>query len=181
MDLQIPTGTQRPRRLSGEQILKILVLCCSSLIASRDFADDTVMLLAGVMPSVLAAKGYAGHEKVVASFERFFEAKGQQRASRLVQARHQVLSTRIGPQDIARFECVNGIAILANTVPTAFWTIYHVFSDPDILQRVRAEVSGIMTIDKEGDIAARTIDLKRIKDVPILFSVLQESLRRRPG
>ncbi|OCK93444.1 uncharacterized protein K441DRAFT_661814 [Cenococcum geophilum 1.58] len=30
------------------------------------------------------------------------------------------LSTRIGPQDIARFECVNGIAILENTVPTAF-------------------------------------------------------------
>lgn len=49
-----------------------------------DFAGDTVMLLAGVMPSVLAAKGYAGHEKVVASFEQFFEAKGQQHASRLV-------------------------------------------------------------------------------------------------
>jgi len=84
MDLQIPTETQRSRRLSGEQILKIHVLCCSSLIASRDFAGDTVMLLAGVMPSVLAAKGYAGREKVVASFEQFFEAKGQQHASRLV-------------------------------------------------------------------------------------------------
>jgi hypothetical protein len=142
MDLQIPTGTERSRRLSGEQILKIHVLYCSSLIASRDFADDTVMLLAGVVPSVLAAKGYAGREKVVASFERFFEAKGKQHASRLVQARHHVLSNRIGPQDIARFECVNGIAILANTVPTAFWTIYHVFSDPDILLKSsRASVS----------------------------------------
>jgi len=69
MDLQIPTGTQRSRRHSGEQVLKIHVLCCSSLIASRDFADDTVMLLVGVMPSVLAAKEYAGREKVVASFE----------------------------------------------------------------------------------------------------------------
>ena len=84
MDLQIPAGTQRSRRLSGEQILKIYVLWCSSLIASRDFADDTVMLLVGVMPSVLAANEYAGHEKVVASFERFFKAKGQQHASRLV-------------------------------------------------------------------------------------------------
>ena len=62
MDLRIPTGTQRSRRLSGEQILKIHVLCCSSLIASGDFANDTVMLLAEVMPSVLAAKGYAGRE-----------------------------------------------------------------------------------------------------------------------
>jgi cytochrome P450 len=35
-----------------------------------------------------------------------------------------------------------------------------------------------MTID-EGDIAAHTIDLKRMKDIPILFSVLQESLRHR--
>ena len=36
-----------------------------------------------------------------------------------------------------------------------------------------------MTIDEEGEIAARSIDLKRIKDIPILFSVLQESLRHR--
>lgn len=119
MDLRIPTGTQRSRRLSGEQILKIHVLCCSSLIASRDFANDTVMLLAEVMPSVLAAKGYAGREKLVVSFERFFEAKGQQHASHLVQARHNVLSTRIGPRDVARFECVNAIAILAKHSPNS--------------------------------------------------------------
>jgi cytochrome P450 len=36
-----------------------------------------------------------------------------------------------------------------------------------------------MTIYEEGDIAARTTDLKRMKDIPILFSVLQESLRHR--
>ena len=36
-----------------------------------------------------------------------------------------------------------------------------------------------MTIDEEGEIVARSIDLKRIKDIPILFSVLQESLRHR--
>lgn len=56
MDLQIPTGTQRSRRLSSEQILKIHVLCCSSLIASGDFADDTVTLLAGVMLVCLQPK-----------------------------------------------------------------------------------------------------------------------------
>jgi len=71
------------------------------------------VLLAGVVPNVLAARGYAGREKVVASFERFFErffeAKGQQHATRLVQTRHHVLSTRIGSQNIARFDCVNGI------------------------------------------------------------------------
>lgn len=57
--------------------------------------------------------------KVVVSFERFFEAKGQQHASRLVQARHHVLSTRVSPRDIARFECVNGIAILAKYSPNS--------------------------------------------------------------
>lgn len=138
------------------------------------------MLLTGFMPNVLASKGQAGREKVVSAFEQYFASGGHENGSGLAKARLQVLKQNIRPTDIARFECVNGIAILSNSVPTTFWTLYHIFSDPAILEIVREQLSIILSTqeNKDGTIS-RTIDLGRIKEVPILSSILQESLRYR--
>lgn len=138
------------------------------------------MLLTGFMPSVLASKGHAGREKVVSAFEHYFASGGHEDGSGLAKARLQVLKRDVKPNDIARFECVNGIAILSNSVPTTFWTLYHIFSDPTILEIVREQLSNILSIqDSKDGTTTRTIDLGRIKEVPILSSILQESLRYR--
>ena len=145
----------------------------------RDFADDTVMLLANTIPSVLASKGYRGRERVVNALETYFNANRHQASSILLKSRLQILEHEIAPKDIARFECVNGIAILANTVPTAFWTLYHVFSNPTILATVREQAGALLDVTQDGDRLLRTIDSSRLNEIPILFSVLQESLRYR--
>lgn len=137
------------------------------------------MLLAGFMPSILASKGYTGREKVVAALENYFAVNGHETASALVKARIQCLMSNVKREDLARFECVNGIAILVNTVPTAFWTIYHVFSNDMILEKVREQSSAILTTEEDCGAITRTIHLGKIKDVPFLASVLQESLRYR--
>ena len=137
------------------------------------------MLLANCMPSVLASKGYRGRQRVAKALETYFNADGHQTSSILLKARFQTLGHDIALEDIARCECVNGIAILANTVPTAFWTLYHVFSSPTILTTVREQASALLDVKYDGDRLVRTIDLGKINEVPILFSILQESLRYR--
>ena len=145
----------------------------------RDFADDTVMLLANSMPSVLAPKGYRGRQRVIEALETYFNANGHQESSILLKTRLQTLEHDITSKDIACFECVNGIAILANTVPTAFWTLHHVFSDPTILETVREQAGALVDVKQDGERLVRTIELGRIYEVPILSSILQESLRYR--
>ncbi len=137
------------------------------------------MLSTGIMPSVLASKGNSGREKVVRALEEYFAVKGHESGSDLVKARFQILQNDIGPKDIARFECVNGMALLVNTGPTAFWTIYHTFASTKILASVRDHIHTILSIEEQHGQIFRTIDLSRLKEVPILTSVLQESLRHR--
>lgn len=146
----------------------------------RNFADDTItLLMTSYLPNMIAAKALAGREAVVEGMERYFSSGAYKEGSSLVKARYSALKGHIDDEDLARFECVNGIAILANTVPTAFWTLYHVFCDASVLAEVRRQVAAITASDMSPAGSARTIDLRRLKEAPILFSAIQEALRLR--
>ncbi|TGO29563.1 hypothetical protein BPAE_0013g00140 [Botrytis paeoniae] len=124
-----------------------------------DFADDNVtLLLTKFLPCFAACKAIKGRAIVVEAMSQYFTKGAQKNGSSLVKARYASLSTEMSHDDLARFECVNGIAIMTNMVPAAFWTIFHIFPDPELLEEVRKQV---------------------LKDAPILFSAQQEALRFR--
>jgi cytochrome P450 len=137
------------------------------------------MLLVGLFPSLLARKGYAGRERIIRGFQKYFAAEGHKLGSELVKARFKSLTAYgISPEDIARFETVNGFGILINTLPTAFWSLYHTFSDPKLLAIVR-ELS-LPTVSTSVDESGRelyTLDVRHIRDIAILVSIIHESLR----
>ncbi|KAF2647510.1 cytochrome P450 [Lophiostoma macrostomum CBS 122681] len=142
--------------------------------------------------------------------ERYFTSQGHHTSSQLVLARHRILKPVLSLQDRARAEVTNGLAILANTAPAAFWVVWHVFEDRDVLDRVRQEVGRIVVVergvgdgyggqnshereggrrndgegeehreDENGDKEIRTIKLAKLKHIPLLFSLIQETLRYR--
>ena len=132
------------------------------------------------MPSITCAKAYNGREKVVAAFEKYYANNGPASASHYVKAQAKTSDGHgLSINDRARFDAVKGHAILANTTPTAFWTLYHVFSDPAILEEVRAQVKPLLRSESEeqNGTVSHTIDISKIREVPILHSILQESLR----
>ncbi|OAT11446.1 hypothetical protein BDBG_17525 [Blastomyces gilchristii SLH14081] len=60
------------------------------------------------------------------------------------------------------------IASLTNSMGTAFWMVYHVFSDPIVLEECRAEAEKLVQLDDNG---VQTIDLAKIRSsCPVLFS-----------
>ncbi|KAF4625041.1 hypothetical protein G7Y89_g13127 [Cudoniella acicularis] len=144
------------------------------------FSEGTLpLLMPGIFPMIFAQRALAGRETVIKGMDNYFVCEGYLEGPSLVKTRYLTLKNHALDSDLARFECVNGIAILANTVPTAFWTIFHIFSDPGVLQEVRNHVEAITIIKTMPNGKVRKIDLSRLKDGPILFSAIQEALRVR--
>ena len=130
------------------------------------------------LPWITCAKSYAAREKLVSAFEKYYVARGYDTASHWVQGATRV-SNRYGisDKDKSRLDISNSHAIISNTVPSAIWTIYHIFSDATIVDEIRDAMMPYLTITKNDGVVIYDIDLSQIRDVPILRSVLHEALR----
>ena len=147
---------------------------------ARDFSSDTIFLLLNIAPSFIARKGYQGRERLVAAFKRYFSSACHTQGSFLISERSKIMNKHgINLDDQARFEAVNGIAVLANTVPTAFWCIYNAFRHPNTLKRLRQEAETVITQENRNGTATQIINMSKLRDIPLLVSHLQESIRHR--
>ncbi|KAL9117460.1 MAG: hypothetical protein Q9187_006004 [Circinaria calcarea] len=140
----------------------------------------SAFLLLRILPKITARKAFRARERIVASFVKYYKAGGQENSSQMTYGRwktqHDAGAT---VEDIARLETAAGIGILSNTVPSTFWTLFEIYSRPELLTKLRKEISkNALHID--GSSATHIIDLADIKDqCPLLLSTFQEVLRLR--
>jgi cytochrome P450 len=92
---------------------------------------------------------------------------------------HEIMASKLPPAEKKPervFEDVSTVAGAAfeTTASVLRMVLFHVFSNTDMLQRLRAELASI-----DGDPA--TVDLKLLEQLPYLTSVLKEGLRLSPG
>ena len=79
---------------------------------------------------------------------------------------------------MARLEVAFLIGVLANTVPTTFWSLCHIYSRPSLLAALRAELTRTVTTTKISGKTIHTIDMALIKQrCPLLLSTYHEILR----
>jgi cytochrome P450 len=150
------------------------ILTCSI----RQFADHTPTFLTGLPAWLFIPKAYKAREDIVARFQHYFDSKHDEKASELVKVRAKVLREYGIPEsDIARFEAVNGFGILLNLLPTAFWTMWHVLADPELLSAVRAEALAAGLTAHADCLPASTAELKKLDNLPLLTSVMKEAMR----
>lgn len=151
------------------------------LTSKRDFERSVGMLLINILPSLTARKGYLGRATVVKAYQDYFEEKGHEEGSLLV--KNWLKSSHdfaLPKEDIACFGMGGVFAITVSTIPTAFWMLYYVFSNPKILGILREEVSSILetTFDSAKGTTMRSLDISALRtDCPILVSTFQETLR----
>lgn len=141
------------------------------------------MALPGILPKILAPRAVAGREALARAMAQYYAMSGHHNGSQLTMARYSVLKSYMNDVDIARAECVHGLAVITNIVPAAFWTVYHVFSDPDVLSRVREELESLASIDEQTPDRKQNcvLDMSKLKDAHFLNSVIHETLRFRAG
>lgn len=117
-------------------------------------------------------------EKLVQAFTEYYNHGGHNEASTLTVARWQTQhDAGATTQDIARLETASSIGLLSNTVPSTFWTLFDIYSRPDLLAAIRTELqTNALTIDPDTN--QHVVDLALIRDsCPKLLSAFQEVLR----
>ena len=100
-------------------------------------------------------------------------------ASRLIQQRSKAwVRHGISMNDKARLDVINGHGSLSNTVSIAFWTLYYILFDSMTLQSVRNAVETLLHSEEKGcNVARHEIDIRKIREVLILKSLMYKTLR----
>ncbi|KAF2009717.1 cytochrome P450 [Aaosphaeria arxii CBS 175.79] len=177
-----PTVTPGPKlddinRLSVQKVAEIIETLASQAprALKLKFEPGIITLLLGFFPSLLAKESLQAREHIVDAFNDYFVSRGHEEGSAFVKAHYQhKIDQGITGRDIASFEIGGVVAIMSNTIPTAFWVLYHTISDRDILSECRKEV--IACCEISGDTC--TLDITQVKaSCSILLSILKEVLR----
>ena len=83
----------------------------------------------------------------------------------------------ITPLNQARLEVGTLIGILANTIPTIFYLLVHIYHDPDLLSDIRTELANQNLLGTPEEIAQNPKLLAMPELCPLLHSTFQELLR----
>lgn len=99
-------------------------------------------------------------------------------AAQVTKERIRVLQAYgVQEDDLARMQVSFNIALFPNSVPTAFWTVFNIFSRPELLQRLRDElIENAITRDEQSQ--RIELDVAALKSrCPHLLSVFEETQR----
>lgn len=142
----------------------------------RKYEKGLIPLMLGA-PSIFAHEYLAARESLAKAYEEYYANSGPSDpdASAYIKARYQFgLERGLPTPDIARAEVASSIALIGNTMPATFWLVYHVLSNPAVLEDCRRELSEV--VSDEGGMCA--VDISRVKSsCPILLSTFQEVMR----
>ncbi|KAK4207591.1 cholesterol 7-alpha-monooxygenase [Rhypophila decipiens] len=146
------------------------------------FEPSIIIFLLGLFPSILASDALKAREQMAEAIERYLlsGAPHDPDTSELIRARlAQNNSFSMPIKDQARFEVGSTFGILGNTIPSSFWILFHIYSDPSVFFEIRDEVSKLVTTTVSGDgVTTHSIDAAAVRtSCPILLSTLREVFR----
>lgn len=134
----------------------------------------------GRLGKLVAGDSIKSRDFLAHIFETYFLEGHHNQASGLTKQRYEWYSSRGFPlRDYANLEAGFGIAILGNTVPTTFWFLFHIFSDPEVLQACRKEILAHVEESTDADgTPVRALDITALKtSCPTLHSAFKEAMR----
>ena len=91
----------------------------------------------------MASKAYRARYNLGSGFRKYFEkyTPGQTRSSAFTLLRHTINTKyNLTPWNAARLEIGILLGFLANTLPTIFYVLVHLYNDPKLLRQVRSEL-----------------------------------------
>ncbi|KAF5005571.1 hypothetical protein FDECE_7978 [Fusarium decemcellulare] len=103
-------------------------------------------------PSILARESLHVREQLlIPAFGRYFANSRHLQGSLLVQCRYKHNHYHgLRGRDVAATENGQMVASLTNSVVGAFWMIYYIFSNPDVMSECREEVEILVITDRSG-------------------------------
>jgi len=144
---------------------------------------DMASVMASPLPWLTSRRAWLAREAVNAALHAYVVEEHWRSASPLVRQRVQInLRHGLTPKMAGRAELILLFGILGNAVPTTFWVLAHVYSEPGLLAAIREETHCAVRIDDTPSSPCtkktKTIRLAALKTCPLLHSTYRETLRR---
>ena len=131
-----------------------------------------------MLPRLLVPKGYRARMELGAAFQQYFESFMPAKSAAMIRGRHSA-NTRYGitPFNQGRLEVGSLIGVLANTIPSIFYTLVHIYSDQGLTSDIRDELETSGFVGTPEDISQNSDLLAMPEICPLLYSTWQEVLR----
>ena len=135
--------------------------------------------MVGILPNVLAPKGARARSQLGSAFETYFDNfdPNHTQSSAMVKSRY-VTATKYGIStwNQGRLEVGTLIGILANTIPSTFYMLVNIYSNPSLLRDIRFELETHSITSTSA--ASKTLHVLTLRDrSPLLSSTWNELLR----
>ena len=146
-------------------------------IVYRAVKKNLPLLGLNILPKITCSKAYYGRMAIFAAFKKYHRDMGRGSASRVIQAHYEVLQRyNLCDEDIAHFDLNICLGLLINTVPATCWTLYYVYSQPTLLEEVRAAISPHIRLSPKGP--TRHVNIAEVAaECPLVASIVHETLR----
>jgi cytochrome P450 len=142
------------------------------------------LLALGIAQNVVAPKSLAARKRSQAKLRNFYRShldEGDDVAA--IIKNRAAFQRRLGiPNDeLADLEFSMPFVGTSNTIPTLIWFFLNVFSNEDLVDRIRSEVESVLVTETNPDDGRRTatVDITRLeKECPTLYGCYRETLRK---
>ncbi|KAF6816519.1 hypothetical protein CSOJ01_02901 [Colletotrichum sojae] len=142
------------------------------------FDNDLARLMMNIAPSITARRSYQARARLQAALAVYYTAKHDlnEDAAQITRNRAAVFRNHgLDGHDIGVFEVALLHVATANTIPTLFWFVAYVFTNQDVMARLRDEVKAIATHGEKDEV---TLDISAIDEkCPLLLSCYREAIR----
>lgn len=131
------------------------------------------------LPWLTARTAWKGRNRVCEAIKKYVENDGPQRGSELAIMRQKTLmEAGFSVDEYAKMEVTLIMAFVSNTVPSAFWVLFDLYSRPMLRSEIREELkANALSFAADG---TQNIDIGAMREkCPLLLSAFQEVLRTR--
>lgn len=138
-------------------------------------------IMLDVLPqSIFFGPAVQAREYLIKAFTKYYTDGSYNQGSAYIQKfTEHCISQEIPGDDIPRLLVGTVFNNVANTIPSAFWVIYRIFSDPEALEECRREVTQAVRLETGEDGTAESVlDLSLVlASCPTLLSTYHEVFR----
>ncbi|CZT01715.1 uncharacterized protein RCO7_01934 [Rhynchosporium graminicola] len=145
-----------------------------------DFENDLGLLVLDTFPYLIARKGYLARSIMGPQFEKYYSAGLLPEASAFIKGRAKcAYKWGLTENEISNAEITILFAAVTNTVPNVFYMLCWIYSSPTLVQELREEVQGIVSMkDCYGGGKEGLLDIEHMREkCPLLTACFHEALR----
>ncbi|KAI7349962.1 hypothetical protein KC320_g5773 [Hortaea werneckii] len=149
--------------------------------AMEDFEAGALNLFALPLPWLTARKANSARSKLLQALKNYTERDGFQDSATFIKCQYDACHD-LGTSIMSNGGLGLAFSAIGPITSTAFWMVCYIFSRPDLLARVRAEVDSCLNVDEDRShgqsTRSCTIDTAALnRCCPTLFTCLVEVLR----